>query len=150
MKLAACPSRDDLAAFVLGKLPDAAWRAIADHSGRCLHCQNLLQNLDADSDPLILQIRNRRLQALAPELLSLLKKAESIGVQGGGNTVPPGQTLHGNPAQLTQEAKQVLAPPQAADEIGRLGPYRVLKLLGQGGWAWSFWRKTPSSSGPWP
>jgi serine/threonine protein kinase len=26
-----------------------------------------------------------------------------------------------------------LAPPQAADELGRLGPYRVLKVLGEGG-----------------
>jgi len=143
MKLAACPSRDDLAAFILGKLPDAGWRAIADHSGQCAHCQKSLHDLDAVSDPLILQIRNRRLQALAPELLSLLKKAEGIGVQGTSNTVPPGQTLHGNPAQLTQEAKQVLAPPQAADEIGRLGPYRVLKLLGQGGMGMVFLAEDP-------
>jgi serine/threonine protein kinase len=26
-----------------------------------------------------------------------------------------------------------LAPPQAADELGRLGPYRVLEVLGAGG-----------------
>src|SRR5437868_1643461 len=26
-----------------------------------------------------------------------------------------------------------LAPPQAPDELGRLGPYRILKVLGQGG-----------------
>ena len=26
-----------------------------------------------------------------------------------------------------------LAPPQAPDEIGRLGPYRVLKVIGSGG-----------------
>jgi hypothetical protein len=65
MKLAACPSRDDLAAFVLGKLPDAAWRSIADHSGQCAHCQKSLHDLDVVSDPLILQIRNRRLQVIA-------------------------------------------------------------------------------------
>jgi WD40 repeat protein len=31
------------------------------------------------------------------------------------------------------EAIDFLAPPQATDEIGRLGPYRILKVLGAGG-----------------
>jgi eukaryotic-like serine/threonine-protein kinase len=33
----------------------------------------------------------------------------------------------------TPRNKCMLAPPQTADEIGRLGPYRVLKILGIGG-----------------
>jgi WD40 repeat protein/serine/threonine protein kinase len=37
------------------------------------------------------------------------------------------------PAVLQQDAFAFLSPPQAADEIGRLNGYRVLKLLGQGG-----------------
>src|SRR5262249_54020502 len=32
-----------------------------------------------------------------------------------------------------REMYDFLAPPQRADEIGRLGPYRVLKVLGSGG-----------------
>jgi eukaryotic-like serine/threonine-protein kinase len=32
-----------------------------------------------------------------------------------------------------EELPSMLAPPQAADEIGRLGPYRVLQVLGMGG-----------------
>jgi WD40 repeat protein len=32
-----------------------------------------------------------------------------------------------------RELRECLAPPQAPDEIGRLGPYRVLKVLGSGG-----------------
>ena len=31
------------------------------------------------------------------------------------------------------DASAFLSPPQAPDEIGRLGPYRVLRLIGQGG-----------------
>jgi serine/threonine protein kinase len=37
------------------------------------------------------------------------------------------------PAPGKQAAFDFLAPPQAPDEIGRLGPYRVLEVLGQGG-----------------
>src|SRR5207237_10913667 len=33
----------------------------------------------------------------------------------------------------TTPAWEFLAPPEAAGELGRLGAYRVLKLLGQGG-----------------
>lgn len=44
---------------------------------------------------------------------------------------PPDET----PAPLSASEKQLsfLVPPQAPGELGRLGPYRVLKLLGAGG-----------------
>ncbi len=35
--------------------------------------------------------------------------------------------------EVTAAATDFLAPAQQADEIGRLGPYRILKVLGQGG-----------------
>jgi hypothetical protein len=34
---------------------------------------------------------------------------------------------------MTQELYDFLAPPERADELGRLGPYRVLRVLGAGG-----------------
>jgi serine/threonine protein kinase len=34
-----------------------------------------------------------------------------------------------------EELKRHLSPPQSADEIGRLGDFRVLRLLGAGGFA---------------
>ena len=38
-----------------------------------------------------------------------------------------------SPSMLEHSAKAFLAPPQSADEIGRLGTYRILKVLGHGG-----------------
>ncbi len=37
------------------------------------------------------------------------------------------------PSLLDSSAKAILAPPQQANEIGRLGDFRVLKILGEGG-----------------
>ena len=79
----------------------------------------------------------------------------------GKNENPPGarrcvpKTRTGEPQQVedadnAESWKEVLAPAQAADEMGRLGPYRVLKLLGRAAWAWSSRRRTRSCSGRWP
>src|SRR5262249_36806504 len=46
-------------------------------------------------------------------------------------TLPPDGT--GLEEVSPREMYDFLAPPQRADEIGRLGPYRVLKVLGSGG-----------------
>src|SRR5690348_6411084 len=41
-----------------------------------------------------------------------------------------------------------LAPPQAPDELGRLGPYRVLRQLGQGGMGVVFQAEDPQLRRP--
>jgi eukaryotic-like serine/threonine-protein kinase len=45
---------------------------------------------------------------------------------------PQSQTLNDGP-KTKRELYAFLAPAQTADELGRLGPYRVLKVLGAGG-----------------
>ncbi len=48
---------------------------------------------------------------------------------------PPPETISPQPdnAEPTPDLYSFLAPPQAADELGRLGSYRVLQVLGAGG-----------------
>ncbi len=48
-------------------------------------------------------------------------------------TVPPAQTTGAFEASGSQPSLPTLAPPQGPGELGRVGNYRVLKVLGKGG-----------------
>jgi hypothetical protein len=70
-----------------------------------------------------------------PELLPELERRIAVLEQMGalaGLTHATG-TLNTGCAGKDQELTSFLAPPQAPDELGRLGGYRILEVLGRGG-----------------
>jgi hypothetical protein len=80
-------------------------------------------------DEALLNLR-RRLQQLRPPASSE-KTIDAVGVHltsASGSPFPATLPMSGADHGIT-----FLAPPQEPDEIGRLGPYRVLKKLGAGG-----------------
>ena len=116
MTNAACPAPEDLSAYVLGRLPEAALEAVAVHAAGCARCQQELQAREGTTDPLVVHLRRpRRDDPVDAEagLTRALRQAEALG---------PAAALHPG-----------LAPPQAPDEIGRLGPYRIFRRIGVGG-----------------
>ena len=118
----ACPTAEQLSAFVMGKLPDGPLEAVAAHTSGCARCQRELQTRDAASDPLILQIRQPR-QAdpvdAEPLLTQALRQAQALAAAA--------------PTRRERIEHPCLAPAQAPDEVGRLGSYRVLRQIGAGG-----------------
>lgn len=135
MSRVACPTPDVLQQLVLGFLPAEEVEPLATHVEQCASCSDVLQTLN-DSDALTDDLR-RPVQDTTPadvvsglvERLSLLVEpspASATGIVGGLPPMAPA-------GELTEEALTFLAPPQQGDEIGRLGPYRILRVLGQGG-----------------
>jgi serine/threonine protein kinase len=118
-----CPSEQLLQAFQLGNLPELSQDAIADHLEGCARCEFLAQQLDSQVDPIVAAIR----QPLAP------------GCQPTRIVQGPLTPVRNAPATgPSPVAFPFLLPAERPDEIGRLGNYRVLRLLGKGGMAFVF------------
>ncbi|MBL8795076.1 MAG: protein kinase [Planctomycetia bacterium] len=114
--LATCPDAKLLQAFRLGELSGPESAAVADHLRACAACGArgadelpAQQPLTADPDPT---------RGLGPAPLHETQ---------AGVPVPP------RPAAGAGRAYSFLQPPEKPGEIGRLGSFRVLRPLGEGG-----------------
>jgi serine/threonine protein kinase/tetratricopeptide (TPR) repeat protein len=145
--VAACPSPEELRELALGLLSEAASEARAAHVEQCSACLAALRNLqvqdpllDALAQPTASQARqdDQEIQTLLDRLraVPVLHMVSATCVSPGetsssnaGPTPAPGRGAAANDFSLAA----LLAAPQRPDELGRLGPYRVLKVLGRGG-----------------
>jgi hypothetical protein len=130
-----CPSEEQLQAILRGQASARMAESFAEHLETCERCGTVAEQSLA-SPPLLEAIRSH----VPPEgstpgyVLALMEKLERL---------PPRRKLEetsaGNSAGESSEATVVrppfdfLAPPQGPGELGRLGDYRVLKVLGKGG-----------------
>jgi len=115
----ACPARDHLTDFALGKLPEDRSETIAVHLSTCLACQETLRGYDDASDPLIASLRAPLVEdpylqeSGCQEAIALI---EAIGREG---------SVHAKP-----DSAGTTAPPQ---DLGQVGQYRLLAKVGEGG-----------------
>jgi hypothetical protein len=106
-----CPDLRRLRASLQGATPVAEADAVKAHVEQCPACQTDL--LSSEQFPDTERIRSpKRTPADAP---------------------PARDVRHGREAAPAAVRYPWLLPPAATDEIGRLGSYRVLRLLGEGG-----------------
>ncbi len=125
-----CPNDRQLSAFVVGELSDEVMKIVTEHTSSCAACQKRLQALDKMTDGLIHQIRQPRAREKPEEARALEKLIRQAGAIGTPATRPARKAVA---ARQPEGPYDFLSPPQEADEIGRIGNYRVLKQLGAGG-----------------
>jgi tRNA A-37 threonylcarbamoyl transferase component Bud32 len=116
-----CPSAVELQRFLLGQAAPAEADTLEAHLEQCSRCQHSLAELDV---PDVL-LRTARAVANRPSFEShlggsLLERLAGLTATDGG-------------LSTNQDLQALLAPPQGPGEIGRLGPYRILDVLGAGG-----------------
>jgi anti-sigma factor RsiW len=117
-----CPTREELSAYLLGKLQKERLEAVGDHAITCASCAETLKTLENVQDSLVplLRLDSGSYPPLDPELLRLLGLAKSLGPrpQPGAAAATPVPSASGRPS---------------AGEGAQLGQYRLLEKIGQGG-----------------
>jgi serine/threonine protein kinase/Leucine-rich repeat (LRR) protein len=133
--VSACPSRQDLEALVQGQMPFTQVDQLAQHLEKCAACAQTISGLKVD-DTLVEVIRRQAtMQGKAPDavLKNVMERLRLLRTQPSGQTAGTSQTGGVAPNVDDPESYDFLSAPQGPDELGRLGPYRVLKVLGAGG-----------------
>ncbi len=148
---AACPTPEKLEQLLLGKLSNRESRQLEQHLLQCRECCNRVEQLSA-SDHLVAALRKGKQHVDMPSLLQkVIQQAKQM---------PPGEETDASQQAETQLPSQdasrvqamasrfpeefnLLAPPQQPGEVGRLGGYRVLGVIGSGGMGVVFLAEDP-------
>jgi WD40 repeat protein/serine/threonine protein kinase len=136
-----CPDRRSLELLLLGKISGELGLQLETHLLNCAACAAISETLN-QSDDVTEAIRLRRRFAGDEEVLALVIER---GKQLHGEIKKLGQNTAVFVDQSIEERElpagkpfdpneiSIFAPPEQSDEIGRLGEYRVLEVLGSGG-----------------
>ena len=136
-----CPNRDRLSSHLLGEIQGDQAEELDRHLETCPSCLGVLRELTPHDD-LTDHLRNSGPRdGEASEIDSLIESGKRLQCQV--ETVETNATVvdsasgkaeqSGVREQATAVDLSFLRPPEQTDEIGRLGGYRVLELLGTGG-----------------
>jgi tetratricopeptide (TPR) repeat protein len=142
----ACPDMQTLLQLALGQMPPEEVERLAKHCEQCPACIAVLHTLKAE-DTLIEALVAQKTtpdQPLDPAVNALIELFRCVRPivpppDLGATPAEDNTSSAGGPtpleasAEITPEVYAFLSPSQGPGEIGRLGPYGVLKSLGSGG-----------------
>jgi WD40 repeat protein/predicted Ser/Thr protein kinase len=132
-----CLSDAELRRFDAGELSAADAERFTRHFDSCTGCAERLTRLPESADELVAHLRSPlpvELLAEDSEIRALV--AQAAAAQETGSTALGGTSpdlVRRKKLELDQLVREVLTPPQSEGELGRLGGYRVLSVLGTGG-----------------
>jgi serine/threonine protein kinase/WD40 repeat protein len=138
----ACPNVLTLHRLMRGELADADAVSLEGHIEGCEHCGQALERLlGQDSILRVLRLQATDPNSSSTEVEDLIRRLKELPAAKhtpfpGGANLAEAPTVTSNPTPLlapTWEVQDLLAPAQGPNELGRLGTYRILKVLGAGG-----------------
>jgi formylglycine-generating enzyme required for sulfatase activity/serine/threonine protein kinase len=121
-----CLSPEECRRLLRGHLPAGQVTTLTEHIAQCERCQETVRQLSADDSVVEALPGARAAELPRGKIVDVL-----IDVVCGLRSRAPAE--HTPPPADTTESYPFLAPPQSEGEIGRLGVYRVRKVLGHGG-----------------
>ncbi len=143
-----CPDQDVLERLVLGQLAGPEAETLAQHLDQCERCARTVSSFTSEDTlaaaahaqaPSQPQLERDAVEALVTRLTDLWPKEHS---QAAATLASPRLS---DPSTILAE---LLTPPLEPGELGRLGPYRVLKVLGAGGMGVVFLAEDPTLRRP--
>lgn len=152
-----CPDDARLQQLLLGLLPADEAAPLEEHLDACPHCAARAESTSG-ADELIGAMRagagaaksdeRARVVQLAERLVRFREEVRAAEVSTLASKAASAHSASAQTLDLPPEIAAVLEPPQSADELGRLGSYRILDILGVGGMGVVFRAEERSQSRP--
>ncbi len=132
----ACPNRDQLQGLLLGELSEPESVRISEHLEQCSECQAHTLTV-ASGDTLIKLVRESSRQPVSamPSAVErvIAKMRDRSAVSDLTMVEETASIVASLPNGVPTDLLAGVSPSQGPDELGRLGDFRLLRLLGHGG-----------------